>query len=74
MVLSRLSTSFFHDCFFDDIPLEQVFAKDFGVFTCIFCWILNLINVTMGKALKVLGTIKCNTKMFSSLRTLYFGI
>jgi hypothetical protein len=78
MSFTRSRSPLLYDYLLNDTLLQRTtFIKDLGIH---FTPSLNFdhhINVTVGKALKVLGFIKRNTKSFTSascLRTLYFSL
>jgi len=78
MTFSRKRQHIFHPYHLSDTPLERVFAvKDLGFHLTPSLSFENHINITIGKALKVLGFLKRNTTLFTSvpcLRVLYFSL
>jgi hypothetical protein len=59
-------------------PLEHASSvKDLGIYLTPSLYFEQHINITVGRTLKVLGFIKCNTSLFTSptcLRSLYFSL
>jgi hypothetical protein len=78
MTFSRKRQPIFHPYLLSDTMLERVFAvKDLGFHLTPSLSFQNHINITIGKALKVLGFIKRNITNFTSipcLRVLYFTL
>jgi hypothetical protein len=78
MSFSRQRSPIHHNYSLNGTTLNRVFLfKDLGIHYTPSLNFEHHINVTVGKALKVLGFIKRNTKQFSSTRclcTLYFSL
>lgn len=78
ITFSRKRQQIFHSYHLNDIQLERVYAvKDLGFYLTPSLSFENHINITIGKALKVLGFVKRNTMLFTSvpcLRVLYFSL
>jgi len=78
MSFSRKRVPLIHPYTLNGFPLKRVFeVKDLGFYLTPTLSFENHINITIGRALKVLGFIKRNTRLFTSipcLRALYFSL
>jgi hypothetical protein len=78
MTFSRNTSPLFHSYFLNNSLVDRISViKDLGIYLTPTLSFDHHINITIGRALKVLGFIKRNTKSFSSsscLRTLYFSL
>lgn len=78
MCFSRKRVPFIHQYSLNGSPLKRVYdVKDLGFYLTPTLSFDNHINIIIGRALKVLGFIKRNTKLFTSvpcLRSLYFSL
>ncbi|KAF0715593.1 Uncharacterized protein FWK35_00034356, partial [Aphis craccivora] len=78
MSFSRKRVSLMHPYFLNGFPLKRVFeVKDLGFYLTPTLSFENHMIITIGRALKVLGFIKRNTRLFTSipcLSSLYFSL